>query len=224
MALAIAASEQEEQKAKQNQDVSEEEMIKRAIAESEAHEANSKREEEQKLLEAIRQSEEMLIIEQERLQKLQEEEEKQINAEIEQSKQAEVEEKRVKMEKRARQMEAKRKELQEQQEALEKSMAQGYGDERQKLINEAKEAKRLEMLGRLRDQAKKEDQVSVQIVSSTLIDSYNFELLYDQRLADLKKARQAEAAATVDKSDDVRQSHSEGMMMSLDKKVLSQMQ
>ena len=35
-------------------------------------------------------------------------------AEIEQSKQAENEEKRVKMEKRARQMEAKRKELQEQ--------------------------------------------------------------------------------------------------------------
>ncbi len=100
-------------------------------------------------------------------------------AEIEQSKQAENEEKRVKMEKRARQMEAKRKELQEQQEALEKSMAQGYGDERQKLISEAKEAKRLEMLGRLRDQAKKEDQVSVQNHFPILlsIDSYNIELL-----------------------------------------------
>ncbi len=123
-------------------------------------------------------------------------------------------------------MEAKRKELQEQQEALEKSMAQGYQDERQKLINEAKEAKRMEMLGRLRDQAKKEDQVSIQNHFPILlsIDSYNIELFCDQRLAALKKAREAEAAATVDKSDDVRQSHSEGMMMSLDKKVLSQMQ
>jgi len=34
MALAIAASEQEEQKRKQSAEVSEEEMIKRAIAES----------------------------------------------------------------------------------------------------------------------------------------------------------------------------------------------
>ena len=43
IALAIAASEQEEQRRKQTQDESEEEMIKRAIAESEAHEANEKR-------------------------------------------------------------------------------------------------------------------------------------------------------------------------------------
>jgi hypothetical protein len=46
MALAIAASEQEEQKRKQSDAVSEEEMIRRAIAESEAHEASQKREEE----------------------------------------------------------------------------------------------------------------------------------------------------------------------------------
>lgn len=78
--------------------------------------------------------------------------------EIATAKNAEAEEKRAKMEKRARQMVAKRKELQEQQAALEKQMAQGYQEEQKNLIIEAKEAKRLEMLSRLRAQALKEDE------------------------------------------------------------------
>jgi len=57
-------------------------------------------------------------------------------------------------------MEAKRKELKDQQQALENKMAEGYQTEQRKLIEKEKEAKRLEMLGRLRAQSRIEDLVS----------------------------------------------------------------
>lgn len=113
--------------------------------------------------------------------------------EIATAKNAEAEEKRAKMEKRARQMVAKRKELQEQQAALEKQMAQGYQEEQKNLIIEAKEAKRLEMLSRLRAQALKED----------------------ERLNAMKRAKE-ESAIKVE--EDMRQSHSENMMKSFNAK------
>ena len=47
-------------------------------------------------------------------------------------------------------MEKKRKELQAQQQAMEAKIAQGYQNEQEKLIQEEKEAKRQEMLSRLR--------------------------------------------------------------------------
>ena len=55
--MAIAASEQEELKRKESVDQqaeSEEEMIRKAIAESEALEAEEKRQDDAKMLEAIR--------------------------------------------------------------------------------------------------------------------------------------------------------------------------
>ena len=45
-------------------------MIKRAIAESEAHQAHERSQEEEKMMEAIRQSEAMLAKEQERRKQL----------------------------------------------------------------------------------------------------------------------------------------------------------
>jgi len=55
---------------------SEEEMIKKAIAESEALEAAQKKEDDERMLEAIRQSESLIQHEQERLRQMQLEEEK----------------------------------------------------------------------------------------------------------------------------------------------------
>ena len=60
IAMAIAASEQEELTRKQSVEqeaMSEEEMIRKAIAESEALEAQEKKQGDEQLLEAIRQSE-----------------------------------------------------------------------------------------------------------------------------------------------------------------------
>ena len=59
--MAIAASEQEELSRKQSANMSEEEMIRKAIAESEALAAAQKREEDEKILEAIKQSESTLV-------------------------------------------------------------------------------------------------------------------------------------------------------------------
>jgi len=70
LALAIAASEQEERKRNQLTSESEEDLIRRAIAESQAFEAAQLREEEEKMLEAIKQSEATLHEEQDRLRYL----------------------------------------------------------------------------------------------------------------------------------------------------------
>ena len=61
---------------------------------------------------------------------------------------------------RAEAMEKKRQELQAQQEAMEAKIAQGYQNERDVIAAKEKEAKRNEMLARLRAQAKLEDEVS----------------------------------------------------------------
>ena len=57
-------------------------------------------------------------------------------------------------------MEAKRAELLAQQRAMESQVAEGYQRERERLIEKEKEARRFEMLSRLRQQAKLEDEVS----------------------------------------------------------------
>ena len=69
----------------------------------------------------------------------------------------EAEERKAKLAARAEMMDKKRKELQAQQKAMEAKIGQGYQNEREKLLEEEKEAKRMEMLSRLRAQAKLED-------------------------------------------------------------------